>query len=27
EWRRHSLETAEREITWLDQMIRSERKN
>ncbi|MGA0189134.1 MAG: PadR family transcriptional regulator, partial [Candidatus Nanopelagicaceae bacterium] len=27
EWRRHSLETAEREINWLDQMIRSERKN
>ena len=27
EWRRHSLETAEREIAWLDQMIRSERKN
>jgi len=27
EWRRHSLETAEREIAWLEEMIKSERKN
>lgn len=27
EWRRHSLETAEREITWLEEMIKSERKS
>jgi DNA-binding PadR family transcriptional regulator len=26
EWRRHSLETAEREIAWLEEMINSERK-
>ena len=26
EWRRHSLETAEREIDWLEDMITSERK-
>lgn len=26
EWRRHSLETAEREIAWLQSMINSERK-
>ena len=26
EWRRHSLETAEREIAWLEKMIASERK-
>lgn len=26
EWRRHSLETAEREIVWLEEMITSERK-
>ena len=26
EWRRHSLETAEREIAWLENMITSERK-
>lgn len=26
EWRRHSLETAEREIAWLEDMIESERK-
>ena len=26
EWRRHSLETAEREIAWLEDMIQSERK-
>ena len=26
EWRRHSLETAEREIAWLEEMIQSERK-
>ena len=26
EWRRHSLETAEREIAWLEDMITSERK-
>jgi hypothetical protein len=26
EWRRHSLETAEREIAWLEEMIKSERK-
>lgn len=26
EWRRHSLETAEREIAWLEEMITSERK-
>jgi DNA-binding PadR family transcriptional regulator len=27
EWRRHSLETAEREIAWLEEMIKSERKS
>jgi DNA-binding PadR family transcriptional regulator len=27
EWRRHSLETAEREIAWLEAMINSERKS
>jgi DNA-binding PadR family transcriptional regulator len=27
EWRRHSLETAEREIAWLEEMINSERKS
>ena len=27
EWRRHSLETAEREIAWLEKMIASERKS
>ena len=27
EWRRHSLETAEREIAWLEEMIQSERKS
>jgi DNA-binding PadR family transcriptional regulator len=27
EWRRHSLETAEREITWLTDMINTERKS
>jgi DNA-binding PadR family transcriptional regulator len=27
EWRRHSLESAEREIVWLEEMIRSERKS
>jgi DNA-binding PadR family transcriptional regulator len=27
EWRRHSLETAEREIAWLEKMIISERKS
>ena len=27
EWRRHSLVTAEREIAWLEEMIKSERKN
>jgi len=27
EWRRHSLETAQREIAWLEEMIKSERKN
>jgi len=26
EWRRHSLESAEREIAWLEEMINSERK-
>ncbi len=26
EWRRHSLESAEREIAWLEQMIKTERK-
>lgn len=26
EWRRHSLEAIEREISWLEEMIRSERK-
>ena len=26
EWRSHSLETAEREIAWLEKMIASERK-
>lgn len=26
EWRRHSLETADREITWLEDMIKTERK-
>jgi len=27
EWRRHSLESAEREIAWLEKMIKTERKN
>lgn len=27
EWRRHSLESAEREIAWLEEMISSERKS
>jgi DNA-binding PadR family transcriptional regulator len=27
EWRRHSLESAEREITWLEKMIKTERKS
>ena len=27
EWRRHSLESAEREIAWLEKMIQSERKS
>ena len=27
EWRRHSLETTEREIAWLEEMIKSERKS
>ena len=27
EWRRHSLETAEREIAWLEKMISAERKS
>jgi DNA-binding PadR family transcriptional regulator len=27
EWRRHSLESAEREIDWLEKMIKTERKN
>lgn len=27
EWRRHSLETAEREIAWLEEMINTERKS
>lgn len=27
EWRRHSLDTAEREIAWLEEMIKSERKS
>lgn len=27
EWRRHSLESAEREIAWLEEMIKSERKS
>lgn len=27
EWRRHSLEIAEREIAWLEEMIKSERKS
>ena len=27
EWRRHSLESAEREIAWLEKMINTERKN
>lgn len=26
EWRRHSLESADREITWLENMIKTERK-
>ena len=26
EWRRHSLDSASREIAWLDEMIQSERK-
>jgi len=26
EWRRHSLESADREITWLEDMIKTERK-
>jgi hypothetical protein len=27
EWRRHSLESAEREIIWLEKMIKTERKS
>ena len=27
EWRRHSLESADREIAWLEEMIKSERKS
>lgn len=27
EWRRHSLDSAEREIVWLDEMIKAERKS
>ena len=27
EWRRHSLESAEREIAWLEKMIKTERKS
>ncbi|NDF42959.1 MAG: PadR family transcriptional regulator, partial [Actinobacteria bacterium] len=27
EWRRHSLEIAEREIVWLENMINAERKS
>jgi DNA-binding PadR family transcriptional regulator len=27
EWRRHSLESAEREIAWLEKMIKTEKKN
>jgi DNA-binding PadR family transcriptional regulator len=27
EWRRHLLESAEREIAWLEKMIKTERKN
>jgi DNA-binding PadR family transcriptional regulator len=27
EWRRHSLDSAEREIAWLDEMIKAERKS
>jgi hypothetical protein len=27
EWRRHSLESAEREIAWLEKMINTEKKN
>jgi DNA-binding PadR family transcriptional regulator len=27
EWRRHSLESTEREITWLEEMINTERKS
>jgi hypothetical protein len=27
EWRRHSLESAEREITWLEEMLKTERKS
>ena len=27
EWRRHSLESAEREIAWLEKMIQTERKS
>ena len=27
EWRRHSLESAEREIAWLEEMIKTERKS
>lgn len=27
EWRRHSLDSAEREIAWLDDMIKAERKS
>jgi len=27
EWRRHSLESAEREIIWLEKMIKIERKS
>lgn len=27
EWRRHSLESAEREIAWLEEMLKTERKS
>ena len=27
EWRRHSLDSAEREIAWLEKMIKTEKKN
>ena len=27
EWRRHSLESAEHEIAWLEKMIKTERKS